>query len=87
MELSNRVKRLAPSFALATHFRYRELLRQGKDVVSFGVGEPDFDTPAHIKKAGTEAIDQEWTKYPPISGLLELREAISFLLKKRYGLN
>ncbi len=86
MELSQRVRRLAPSFALATHFRYRELLRQGKDVVSFGVGEPDFDTPSHIKKAGVEAIDEGWTKYSPISGLPDLREAICLHLRERYGL-
>ncbi len=49
--------------------------------------EPDFDTPAHIKKAGTEAIDQGWTKYSPISGLPELREAVCFHLKKRNGLD
>ena len=63
MELSDRVRRLAPSFALAIHYRYKEMLRQGKDVVSFAVGEPDFDTPAHIKKAGIEATEQGWTKY------------------------
>ena len=86
MDLSDRVRRLAPSFALEIHYRYKEMLRQGKDVVSFGVGEPDFDTPAHIKKAGIEATEQGWTKYSVASGLPELREAIGFLLKKRYGL-
>ena len=86
MDLSDRVRRLAPSFALGIHYRYKEMLRQGKDVVSFGVGEPDFDTPAHIKKAGIEATEQGWTKYSVTPGLPELREAIGFLLKKRYGL-
>jgi len=77
---------LAPSFALEIHYRYKEMLRQGKDVVSFAVGEPDFDTPAHIKKAGIEATEQGWTKYSVTPGLPELREAICHLLKKRYGL-
>jgi aspartate aminotransferase len=86
MNLSDRVRRLAPSYALAIHYRYKEMLRQGKDVVSFGVGEPDFDTPAHIKKAGIEAIEQGYTKYSVTQGYPELREAICFLLKKRYGL-
>jgi aspartate aminotransferase len=86
MDLSDRVRRLAPSFALGIHYRYKEMLGQGKDVVSFGVGEPDFDTPAHIKKAGIEATEQGWTKYSVTPGLPELREAIGFLLKKRYGL-
>jgi len=62
------------------------MLRQGKDVVSFAVGEPDFDTPGHIKKAGIEAIEEGWTKYSVTPGLAELREAICFLFKKRYGL-
>jgi aspartate aminotransferase len=86
MGLSDRVRRLAPSYALAIHYRYKEMLRQGKVVVSFGVGEPDFDTPAHIKKAGIEAIEQGYTKYSVTQGYPELREAICFLLKKRYGL-
>ena len=77
---------MAPSFALEIHYRYKEMLRQGKDVVSFAVGEPDFDTPAHIKKAGIEATEQGWTKYSVTPGLPELREAICHLLKKRYGL-
>ena len=86
MDLSDRVRRLTPSFALEIHYRYKEMLRQGKDVVSFGVGEPDFDTPAHIKKAGIEATEQGWTKYSVTPGLPELREAICFLLQKRHGL-
>ncbi len=86
MDLSGRVRRLGPSYALEIHYRYKEMLRQGKDVVSFGVGEPDFDTPAHIKKAGIEAIEQGYTKYSVTPGFPELREAICFLLKKRYSL-
>jgi len=86
MSLSDRVSRLAPSFALDLHYRYKEMLRRGKDVVSFGVGEPDFETPDHIKKAGIEAIEQGYTKYSVTPGYPELREAICVLLKRRYGL-
>lgn len=86
LELSSRVRRLAPSSALEIHYRIKELARQGREVISFGVGEPDFDTPPHIKKAGVEAIEQGWTKYSVTSGLPELKEAICYLLKKRYGL-
>lgn len=86
MSLSSRVSRLAPSSALEIHYRVKELLRQGRDVISLAVGEPDFDTPLHIKKAGIEAIEQGWTKYSVTPGLPELKEAICYLLKKRYGL-
>lgn len=86
MSLSSRVRRLAPSFALEIHYRYKEMLRHGRDVVSFGVGEPDFDTPAHIKQAAVQALEQGYTKYSVITGFPELREAICFLLKQRYGL-
>lgn len=86
MTLSNRVARLAPSFALEIHYRYRERLRRGEDVVSFAVGEPDFETPDHIRKAGIEAIEQGYTKYSVTPGYPELREAICYLLKRSYGL-
>jgi aspartate aminotransferase len=86
MSLSNRVNRLAPSSALEIHYRVKEMLRQGRNVISLGVGEPDFDTPSHIKRAGIEAIEQGWTKYSVTPGLPELKEAICFLLRKRYGL-
>lgn len=86
MTLSSRVNRLAGSSALAIHYRLKELLRQGRDVISLAVGEPDFETPAHIKKAGIEAIEQGWTKYSVTPGIPELKEAICFLLKERYGL-
>ena len=90
MRLASRVNNLAPSFALDLHYRYREMLRQGKDVVSFAVGEPDFDTPAHIKKAGIEAIEQGWGKLPDAvrpalradKAQLDLRRANALLLER-----
>jgi aspartate aminotransferase len=87
MSLSSRVRRLRPSAALEIHYRVKELVRRGSDVVSLGVGEPDFDTPLHIKRAGMEAIEQGWTKYSVTPGLPDLKEAICALLRKRYGLD
>jgi aspartate aminotransferase len=86
MTLSNRVGRMGTISALGIHYRVREMLRQGRDVLSLAVGEPDFDTPAHIKKAGIEAIEEGWTKYSVTPGLPELKEAVCHLLKERCGL-
>jgi len=86
MNLSRRAIRMGPSSALAIYYRLKEMLRQGCDVVSLTVGEPGFDTPAHIKQAGIEATEQGWTKYPLTSGLPELKETICCFLKERYGL-
>jgi aspartate aminotransferase len=60
----------------------RELRAQGKDVISLSLGEPDFDTPAHIKEAAKRALDEGYTKYTPVPGLLELREAICTKFKR-----
>jgi aspartate aminotransferase len=54
----------------------RELKAQGKDVIDLSLGEPDFDTPVHIKEAAKKALDDGYTKYTPVNGLLELRQAI-----------
>lgn len=86
MKLSRKATRMGPSAALEIHYRLKEMLRQGRDVVSLTVGEPGFKTPAHIKTAGIEAIEQDWTKYALTSGLPELKEAICFFLKENYGL-
>lgn len=65
----------------------RELKAQGKDVISLSLGEPDFDTPAHIKEAAKQAMDSGKTKYPPVGGIAELKEAIVNKYKKGYDLN
>ncbi len=62
-----------------------ELMRQGKDVITLGVGEPDFDTPAHIKQAGLRAIRDGFTKYTPADGLLDLKQAIIAWLDEKYN--
>ncbi|UCC15181.1 MAG: pyridoxal phosphate-dependent aminotransferase [Gammaproteobacteria bacterium] len=75
--LSARVGRIKPSPTLAVTARAQELRREGRDVIGLGAGEPDFDTPDHIKAAAIEAIHQGFTKYTAVDGIIELREAIS----------
>ncbi len=84
--LSKRVQSLKPSPTLATDAKAKALKAQGVDIVNLSAGEPDFDTPAHIKEAAKEAIDQGFTRYTPVGGILELKEAIGAMLKNDYGL-
>ena len=85
-QLSNRLNRLAPSATLAMSQRSNEMHAQGIDVVNMSVGEPDFNTPDHIKEAGKKAIDDNFSKYSPVPGYLVLREAIADKLKRENGL-
>ena len=82
MRINQRVQTLLGSSTLAITARAKELAAQGKDVVNFGAGEPDFDTPDFIKKAAIKAIDQGLTKYTPSLGTPQLREAISTKFQK-----
>ncbi|GAT35378.1 aspartate aminotransferase [Terrimicrobium sacchariphilum] len=77
MELATRVKELTPSLTLAIDSKAKALKAEGVDVCGFGAGEPDMDTPEHIKAACIEAIQSGFTKYTPSSGTPELRQAIS----------
>jgi len=74
--LSNRAKSLKPSPTLAINAKAKSMQAQGIHVISFGAGEPDFDTPANIKKAAKKAIDDGFTKYTPVGGIDELKDAI-----------
>jgi aspartate aminotransferase len=74
--LSNRAKSLKPSPTLAINAKAKSMLAQGIHVISFGAGEPDFDTPDNIKKAAKKAIDEGFTKYTPVGGIDELKDAI-----------
>ncbi len=74
--LSQRVKALAPSATIAMAEKARELKNQGKDVISLSLGEPDYDTPDVIKDAAKVALDQGYTKYTPVPGYADLRQAI-----------
>ncbi|UCG78067.1 MAG: pyridoxal phosphate-dependent aminotransferase [Nitrospirota bacterium] len=83
--LSNRVKSVKPSPTLSMDSKAKEMKAAGVDVISFGVGEPDFDTPDNIKAAAIKAINEGFTKYTPVPGIPALREAIANKLKKDNG--
>ncbi len=85
--IAERTKRIKPSATLAVDSRAKELKAKGMDVVNFGVGEPDFDTPEHIKEAAIKAIKEGFTKYTPVGGIDELKEAIIEKLERDNGLN
>jgi aspartate aminotransferase len=74
--LSNRVQRIKPSPTIAVAEKARQLQLEGKHIINLGIGEPDFDTPEHIKEAAIKALHDGITKYTPIDGFLELRKAI-----------
>lgn len=85
-ELSARLNRLSPSATLAMSQKSSELKAQGIDIINLSVGEPDFNTPDHIKEAAKEAIDENYSRYSPVPGYPSLREAIVEKLKKENGL-
>lgn len=87
MQLSNRLQSLGESATLRMAKKSREMRAQGIDVISFSLGEPDFDTPDFIKEAAKQAIDDGYTYYPPVNGYGELREAICKKLKRDNGLH
>lgn len=74
--LSDRARRIKPSPTLAMDAKAKAMKAQGVDVVNFGVGEPDFDTPDHVKEAAIKAIRDGFTKYTPVGGIDELKEAV-----------
>ena len=80
--LSDRLNNLAPSATLAMNARTNELKAQGVDIINMSVGEPDFNTPDHIKEAGKKAIDDNWTRYSPVPGYADLKKAIVDKLKR-----
>ena len=84
--LADRLKTLAPSSTLAVQAKARELRAKGIDVISFGAGEPDFDTPQRIKDAAVEAMRRGQTKYTEVGGIPELRAAVCAKLKRDNGL-
>ena len=87
MKLADRVNKIQPSPTLAIDAKAKALKAQGVDVVGFGAGEPDFDTPANIKEAGKKAIDAGFTKYMPVGGADDLKDAIIAKMKKDHGLD
>jgi len=87
MDLAKRVSELTPSLTLAIDSKAKALRAEGIDIYSFGAGEPDFDTPEHIKAAAIEALQAGFTKYTPSSGMPELRAAISKKFKQDNNLD
>ncbi|MBC8625901.1 pyridoxal phosphate-dependent aminotransferase [Alloprevotella sp. Lung230] len=86
MQLSERINRLATSATLAMSQKSAELKAQGVDIINMSVGEPDFNTPDAIKTAAKQAIDDNWSRYSPVPGYLDLREAICEKLRCENGL-
>src|ERR1051325_686475 len=86
-QLAQRATTLTPSLTLAIDAKDKKLKAEGLDVVGFGAGEPDFDTPQHIKDAATKALAQGFTKYTPAAGIPELRQAIADKHKRENGLS
>ena len=87
MQTSERLMRLSPSETLAMSQKSSELKAQGIDVINLSVGEPDFNTPEHIKEAAKKAIDENYSKYSPVPGYPALRNAIVAKLKNENGLD
>ena len=85
-QLSDRLNRLAPSATLAMSQKSAEMKAQGIDVINLSVGEPDFNTPDHIKEAAKQAVDENYSRYSPVPGYADLRKAISAKLKNENGL-
>ena len=86
-QLSERLNRLSPSATLAMSQKSGELKAQGIDIINLSVGEPDFNTPDHIKEAAKKAIDENYSRYSPVTGYPALRQAIVDKLKRENGLD
>jgi aspartate aminotransferase len=85
-KISKRASSLSPSLTLVIDSKAKQMKAAGEDVVGFGAGEPDFDTPQHIKDAAAQALAAGFTKYTPSSGIPELRQAIAEKFKRENGL-
>jgi aspartate aminotransferase len=87
MPLSGKILSISPSATLALNAKAKEMKSQGIDVLNFAVGEPDFDTPENIKQAAHKAIDDDYSRYTPATGLPELKEAIVSKFKRENNLD
>lgn len=87
MFLSEKARVISPSPTLAVDAKAKRMKREGYDVISFGAGEPDFDTPDYIKSAALSAIDRGFTKYTPVGGTKEIKNAVSDYFKKQIGIS
>ncbi|HNB62925.1 MAG TPA: aminotransferase class I/II-fold pyridoxal phosphate-dependent enzyme, partial [Saprospiraceae bacterium] len=80
--LADRIVKMVESATLQMTAKARKLKQEGKDVINLSIGEPDFDTPQFIKDAAKVALDQGYTKYTPVSGLIELKRSIQEKFKR-----
>jgi aspartate aminotransferase len=87
LQLARRIRQIPPSATLALNAKANQLQAQGVDIVNFGVGEPDFETPDNIREAGIKAIRDGHTRYTPVGGTPELKEAIIRRFQEDYGLS
>lgn len=87
MYISEKISRITPSATLAIDSKFKAMKAEGIDVVGFGTGEPDFDTPQYIKDAAIKAINDGFTKYTPAAGTMELRRAVCKKFKEENGLD
>ena len=85
-ELSRIASAVQASTTMAIDAMFKQMKADGVDVIGFGAGEPDFNTPDNIKAAGIAAIEQNVTRYPPAAGTVELRQAVCGRMKADYGL-
>ena len=85
--ISQRIERLAVSATLAMSQKSAELKAKGIDVINMSVGEPDFDTPHHIKEAAKRAVDENYSRYTPVPGYLSLRKAICEKLERENNIS
>lgn len=86
MKLARRARGISPSPTLSIDTKAKEMKASGAHVINFGVGEPDFDTPRHVKEAAARALDAGMTKYTAVAGIVELRKAIADKLRRENGL-
>jgi len=86
MQVASRIRQIPPSATLTLNAKANELKAQGVDLVNFGVGEPDFDTPDNIREAAIRAIKEGFTRYTPVGGIPELKDAIAGRFQTDYGL-
>jgi len=87
MRLAKRSKLISPSMTLAITAKAKKLKAEGRDIIGFGAGEPDYDTPDNIKQAAIAAIEKGFTKYTPVAGIPELRKAVADKLRRDNGLD
>ena len=87
LTISNRAAQITPSMTLAIDAKAKEMKAMGIDIISFGAGEPDFDTPCHIRDAAKTALDKGFTRYTPVGGTMDLRKAICNKFKRDNALH